>query len=48
MGIRRRRYMIKNLKRADDAGTLRTIIVDDKVTKLDTLEKFGISGYDNI
>lgn len=39
-------YMMKNLKRADDTGALGTIIVDDKVTKLDTLEKFDISGYD--
>jgi len=44
--VRSVKYMMKNLKRADDAGVLGTIVVDDKVTRLDTLEKFDISGYD--
>lgn len=43
--VRSVNYMMKNLKRADGSGVLGTIIVDDKVTKLETLEKFDISGY---
>ena len=31
--VRSVKYMMKNLKRADDAGVLGTIVVDDKVTR---------------
>ena len=44
--VRSVNYMMKNLKRADEADVLGAIVVDDKVTRLDTLEKFDVSGYD--
>lgn len=39
-------YMMKSLKRADAVGVLGTIVVDDEVTRLNTLEKFDVAKYD--